>query len=98
VSGASVRGFSCPTVLDGLRELAAVVGPDEALAAWSVACTENGVHGVDLPAASHLQVATWLSVHAPAPAVRAVARSITTRLRAYDVLTRTPVPSQEAEQ
>lgn len=84
--GATLRGFARPTVVDGLRLLAGVVGPAEALRLWSEASLATGVHGQDVPLEAHVRLVQHLHVHAPTPGARAAAVSHLTRLRAHAVL------------
>lgn len=86
--GAALRGFTRPTVVDGLRLLAGVVGPVEALRLWSEASVATGVHGQDVPVEDHVRLVQHLHAHAPTAAVRAAAVSHLTRLRAHAVLAR----------
>jgi hypothetical protein len=90
VSEAEARGFARPTVLDGLRELAAVIGPQEALAQWSRAAQATGSHGMQLDAAAHERAALWLAGHTASLPARAVAHSVVARIRAHRVLSSRP--------
>ena len=84
--GAARRGFAAPTVLDGLRSLAAVVGAAPALELWSRASAQAGVHGVELAVDDHVRVAELLVQLADGAPARAAAVSHLTRLRAHRVL------------
>ena len=75
-----------PSVLQGLRELAAVVGSTLALSAWAEAAAATGVHGLDLDEDEHLRLLSWLGDNAASLPVRAVARSLSAQLRAHRVL------------
>ncbi len=85
-NGAQQRGLTCPTVLEGLRELAAVVGPGRALEQWALAAAATDLHGLLLTPDEHATVLHWLADRSPHLPVRAVARSVLARLRAYRVL------------
>lgn len=87
--GAARRGFARPTVLDGLRGLAAVVGPAEALRLWSASAVAAQAHGQDLTVEQHVRLLGHLAEAAPTAAVRGAAVSQLTRLRAHAVLART---------
>lgn len=86
LDGAARRGFVRPTVLEGLRALAAVVGPSEALRLWSESALATGAHGQDLTPGQHQGLLEHLVATAPSPSARAAAISHLTRLRAHAVL------------
>ncbi len=84
--GAAARGLSRPTVLESLRELAAVAGGVGALDLWSRAAAASGAYGMEPDVGSHIRAVNWLAEHAESPAARTVAHSIAARLRVYRVL------------
>ena len=87
-NGADLRDFAQPTVVDGLRALAAVVGAPEALRLWSQAALVTGVHGQDVSLDDHVRLVQHLGATAPTAPARAAAVSHLTRLRAHAVLRR----------
>ena len=87
VDGAAARGLAQPTALDWLTELARVLGPERALAAWSPAALATGCHGMLLTPDQLGTLGQWLVDNSTEAAVRMAARSCLARLRTYRVLT-----------
>ena len=87
--GAALRDFPQPTVVDGLRGLAAVVGAPEALRLWSEAALATGVHGLEVHWEDQVRLVEHLCAAAPTAPARAAAVSHLTRMRAHAVLART---------
>ena len=86
VDGAGLRGLQRPTVVEWLQEIAAVVGPQQALHAWTSAAVATGHHGMALDVAQMEQTGQWLVEHAREAPLRMAARSCLVRLRTYRVL------------
>lgn len=89
-SGAEVRGLACPGVTDWLHEIAAVVGPQRTLLAWSRAAAATGVHGMSLTPEELERVGgRLLEDAADDAALRVVVRSCLLRVRVWRTLERT---------
>ncbi|WP_337062827.1 hypothetical protein [Kineococcus sp. G2] len=85
-TGAALRGLARPTVVDWLKEIAGVVGPSEALLAWSRATLATGLHGTALTPAQMRVVGERLAADATDPRLRLAVRSCLLRLRVHGAL------------
>ncbi|WP_432536267.1 hypothetical protein [Kineococcus arenarius] len=85
-TGATSRALARPTVVDWLKEIAGVVGPQQALLAWSAAVRATGLHGTTLAPEQMRVVGERLVADATDPRLRLAARSCLLRLRVHGAL------------
>jgi hypothetical protein len=88
-SGAVTRGLARPDVTGWLHEIAAVVGPQRALLAWSRAASATSLHGMSLTPDQLAAVGERLLEDADDAALRVAVRSCLVRLRVWRTLERT---------
>lgn len=88
-SGAAVRGLVRPEAAQWLREIAAVVGPQRTLLAWSRAALATSLHGTALTPDQLETMGNRLLEDADDPALRVAVRSCLLRLRVWRTLERT---------
>ena len=88
-NGAALRGLHPPTVVEWLKEIAAVTGPERALEAWMQAAMATGNHGMSLDADRMEQTGQWLVSHTTDVPLRMAVRSCLVQLRTYRVLAKT---------
>ena len=86
VTGAARRGLERPTMVSWLQEIAAVVGPQRALEAWSAAALATGRHGTALDCDQLEEVGAWIVRNSADAPLRMAVRSCAVRLRTYRVL------------
>lgn len=86
LTGAEVRGLAAPTVVDWLREIAGVVGPQQALLTWSRATAATGMHGTALTPEQLHRVGQWLLGDSTDPRLRIAVRSCLLRTRVHRAL------------
>ena len=86
LAAAPTRGLARPTVVDWLKEVAGVVGPQQALLAWSSAARATGLHGMALTPEQMRLVGERLAADATDPRLRLAVRSCLLRLRVHAVL------------
>ncbi|WP_432484950.1 hypothetical protein [Kineococcus esterisolvens] len=85
-TGAEARGLARPTVVGWLEEIAGVVGPQQALLAWSRATRATGLHGMALTPEQMRVVGQRLADDATDPRLRLAVRSCLLRLRVHGAL------------
>ena len=88
-SGAATRGLACPDVTQWLREIARVVGPQQALLAWTRASMATSLHGTVLSPDQLETMGNWLLENATEAPLRVAVRSCLVRLQVWRTLERT---------
>jgi hypothetical protein len=88
-TGAAERGLTRPEATAWLHEIAAVVGPQQALLAWSRAAQATSLHGVALTPDQLETLGNRLVEDTTDPPLRMAVRSCLLRLRVWRTLERT---------